>query len=486
MKALTLSQLRRNQRGSILAISLGLIMLASISTLLMSKTLLENQQLQSRRRELSRAFYAAEAGASQVMHWVNFPGDYSDPNLFAHVEDAEGNVYFRNLDAIMNYTVSEDELPVLTSENQNIVSRVKSINLLAPEAGDPVPCLFKIVSVGQSAKISRIGAVEDAQYGAERTVVYYIEAQPLADFTIMAALVSFNTAGIGGTFDVHWGEAWSKTPFDIKVNPRNLDWINASSNNYDPYAIYRTEANFTYSNNWDIYTGGAQYRDFDIYDTTADHPGLFPDGSGDYADAFVQNIPQDTLEWPDFATNYEAFKQLARTNGRYYTTDARGNIYRGSVQNDDTQIDSFTDEFQLAEPGGDTADFVFIDTIDGNEPRADASNLANIDISGSTNGLKGVYYVCANVKKTGAGQPPRREMTSPDGDSLTENVWLDGVFYMAGEADFAGNPVVYGSLIAQLGFVGTGTPTLYYNVELANGIPFGFLSPIRVALWDNY
>lgn len=479
---LNISPLRR-QRGAILAVSFFLVVLASISTLLMARTLLEQQQINSRRRELSRAFYMAEAGVSQVVHWIAYPADFSNPSIFELSDDETTLEIFSG--GASSYMIPANDLPQFMTADNATFGRVKSIELLPPRASDPVPNLFKIRSVGQSGKISRIGAVEDGSYGAERTVVYFAERDPIADLTVPAGLISYNVASLGGSFSIRWGEAWSQSNFAIDQGPNSVEWLDSDDADYDPYAVYRTESTFDFANNWSVYNGG-QFGNDDLYDLSADQPGLFPDDSGNFADAFIQNIPEDTLVWPDLASMYQDFKELALANGRYYSTDASGNIYRGEAQSNFTLIADFDDEFDVFDPDNPDADFAFIDTIDGNPPAADGSNLTTILSAGSSNGMRGFFYINANIRKGGAGNPRSVDMVSPDGETLTENVWLDGVLYTAGSLEFSGNPTIYGSIITEVGFMGIGTPTIYYNVELANGIPFPLVSPIRLTLWRNF
>ena len=42
--------------------------------------------------------------------------------------------------------------------------------------------------------------------------------------------------------------------------------------------------------------------------------------------------------------------------------------------------------------------------------------------------------------------------------------------YAAGTVALGGNAGVYGSVIAQRGFIGGGTPDIYYNYKLADGL----------------
>ena len=74
---------KNNRRGTILATTLVIMGIAAFGTLMMTRTLLDQNGLNKRRRDLARALYAAEAGVALVQHWSNFPADYTpNPALF--------------------------------------------------------------------------------------------------------------------------------------------------------------------------------------------------------------------------------------------------------------------------------------------------------------------------------------------------------------------------------------------------------------------
>lgn len=464
-------------RGSILAVTLFLCMLAAISSIWMVKTLFDHQKTNVRRRDINRAYFAAEAGIAQVLHWGNYPDDYDsggtsglfyrDPNTgnfpnMATVLDAEG------------YSLSSEKLGSFTSKYDYPVASVKEIVLIGPDAvEDPVDCLFKARSVGQTPS------------GTERTVLAYINANPLGTTEVIlpAALVSMGTAGLGGNARTHWGDSWSKGDFNM-LSKSQCNHLDSTSGQYDPWAKYRTEGQIMFPTTWKSGTGQ------DIYEeTTRTYPGAEP-ASGNYANAFEQFLPSGTLEWPDFLVQYDTFKELAISHGRYYSTDAAGNIYRDGVEDADHLVD-FVEEFESEDRASEPYDLVFIDTIDGNPPASDGSNLATVTSSGNTTGLKGVFYICANFSQTGVGTPPTlANAARPDG--MTENltkIYLDGVLYTAGTVALGGNAGVYGAVVAEHGFVGGGTPDIYYNCALQDGLEIhhgNVGSTFRIVLQENF
>src|SRR2546422_426897 len=81
------------QKGSILFTSVTLVLLVAIGAALTVQMLVSVQRINQRRRELSRAYYTAEAGVAQVQHWGNYPSDYTlNPTLFQRVNDGVLNI----------------------------------------------------------------------------------------------------------------------------------------------------------------------------------------------------------------------------------------------------------------------------------------------------------------------------------------------------------------------------------------------------------
>ena len=485
----------RAPRGSALAVTLVMIALLSMGLLWMAQTVLAHQGMNKRKHELSRAFYAAEAGVAQVQHWGNFPADYTpNPSLFERVDpetlmgggEEEGEETIVDLSAnpellfpslaaevdsgsflLDQATLDNLDVGRFTSDYQYDVAHIKEIELLSSSAGDPINCFFKIRSLGESPD------------GIERTVLTYMDVSPVVIIRIPAPLISHNVAAVVGNARIHWGEAWAKNDFNM-LNKSQLDYLDPSDSNYDPRAKYRSEGQINFPANW-------QWgENKDLFDPTRSQPGEAP-ASGDYVDAFYQHLPEGTLEWPDF--DYQTFKDLAMSHGRYYSTDAAGNIYRDGIEDAAHQVDFLT-EFGVANRDAAPYDFVFIDTINGQPPAADGSNLATISASGNSLGLKGVFWIGANFDAAGVGSPPSLTAEDPDGNSFAlSQIFLDGVIYAAGTTEMSGNAGVYGSVITQRGFSGGGTPDVYYNARLADGLLLdngNIGSVFKVALHTNY
>lgn len=506
----------RGKRGVILAIALLLVSLAAIFSLLMARTLSDHQKLNHRRHELSRALYAAETGVAHVIHSGNFASDYSlNPSLFQY---SPPNMFFLvgnplstsqtgsirsnypNLTALIqanggSYVITSNMLKQMNFSDMNsqhgyLVSNVQQVTLSLAATNSPInPGGLDVLSVGQ------------APGGVTRNVLAHVNLRPFHNIQILAALISLKAAGIKGNLKVHWGEAWSKDVFGLESRP-NMAYLDKTDSTFDRWARYRTEATFDFPGSWKV---GPDPVSDDLYDSSAAQPGLFPvtDGSdsGRYADGFYQNTPEGVLKWPEFlhydrsAADYQLyndFKEFAISRGRYYSTNASGGIFRDGIEDAAHRVD-FASEFEIPDRNSAPYDFSFIDTVDGNPPQPDGSNLATLSISGNGLGLKGFYYLCANFNCSGVGNPPPlASAKDPDGVARSlsgANIFLDGVLYAAGTLSMSGDSGVYGSVITELGYKGGGTPNIYYNAELAKGLivePGNLGSRMIVVQQKNY
>jgi hypothetical protein len=206
----------------ILAVSLLLLMIAAVGALGTARLILSQQSMNTRRADLTKSFYAAEAGAGLVAQWTIQPASFApDPDLFAPGVDFS----FANLTAALesgDYRVPLDALPVLESESGHKAGRVGRLELLQAGADDPLECLFKIRSTGVGPR------------GVQQTVVYYVNRNPLFELRAPAALVSLNAAQAGGNARIHWGEAWARHDMTM-LNKSQMSHLNSSSSDFDPW-----------------------------------------------------------------------------------------------------------------------------------------------------------------------------------------------------------------------------------------------------------
>ncbi|HUT26291.1 MAG TPA: hypothetical protein VM492_18325 [Sumerlaeia bacterium] len=500
----TAGWLKRNgRRGSILTTTFFLCMLAALSSLWLIGTLMDHQRTNQRRRDVTRAYFAAEGGIAQIIEWGN--------NTPGHTLDGGGTTGMFYRDPVTNnfpnllsaigseYQVPADKLGAFQSDYGYDVATVESVTLEPPDGSDPVSCSFKATAVGATSS------------GSKRRVLAYLNPNPIITTNIQlpAALISMGTAGMAGNAKIHWGEAWSKLSFDLP-GKNDLSYLDNSKASFDQWARYRSEARIVFPADWGVLIGLGK-KLYDVANPARMYPGRIGSpvvANGDFAgfdladdadDPIQHYLPAGTLVWPDWASEYQNFKDLAKLHGRYYSTDGAGNVYIDGVE-DAAHLVGFSTEFTDVNRDAMPYDFAFIDTIDGNPPAVDGSNLANISDPGSA-ALKGVFYICANFAQTGTGSPPgltaeTPEVTGVDGDGndihatkdLTK-IYLDGVLYAAGTLSLGGNAGVYGCAVAERGYVGGGTPDVYYNHRLRDGlvIEHGNIGSVfRVVLQRNY
>lgn len=538
------------RRGVVmLATALTLTLIALIGAVLMAGTLIDQTRINTRRRDLWRAFLNAESGIAQVQQWGAFPDTFTpDSSIFVDVRDPdldaaglllltdaerfpELNTLGENglliteseLDAMNVYLTAagvDDETPYgaqlgFWTGSGDYLGKIRQIHILpiddetdlanrpydaadspfvSTTTTDPNYAFFKVVCVGEaplrpSKPLFRPVGYEDPEM--ERVVCAYMKPSPVAIIALGAPVISLATATANGNAKVHWGEAWSKTNFTLP--PRSdMAYTAIGDSKYDPLAIMRTEAAFVFPSSWQWSTTNTSrlYTNFmsQAVGTTGRRPGLFPSGQGVYRNNYYQNVPVNTLDWPDFLQQYETFKKIAKANNRYYTTDASGNIYHNGTG----PVDFYA---TFSPNDADTPfELAFVDTINQQPPAADGSNLASIHIQGqNTTGdrMRGFYYFNANFTVSGVGTPASLTVESPltNLDTTLSKMWLDGVLYATGTVSMAGNAGVYGAVVAERGFAGTGTPDIYYNNDLADGLELNrgnIGGPFDLVLQMNY
>jgi Tfp pilus assembly protein PilX len=490
--------------GSALMVTLVLVLLVSLGSLMMARTFMDQNRQNSRRRDLWRAYSHAESGIASVQNWALHPNEFTpNTNLFlaapATLPSSSGsglvnanitfqtaypNLYTTIHASTQGYTIGQSVLTSLnegsfiTQTNRNL-GRIESISLLPPAVGDPVTNDFKIISRGRSAN------------GSRREVLAYLTVNPMMGIKIPGALLSWQNVAVNGNAKVHWGEAWSKGNMTMQ-SQNQYSYLNN-----DTRAIWRAEGLInSWGGGWDLNPLTGDISTAMSYPNNMGIKSPWRMSALQTDGHFYQQVPSASFPgsgWPSY--DYKTFKTLALQHGRYYSTDAAGNVYRDGIETPSNKIDFMT-EFGHSDPNSTPYDLVFIDTINGTPsidapPAADGSNLATIN-PGSTQGmgLKTVMYMGANFAANGAGDPPDVNGKDPNGNTQSLNkIFLDGVLICAGTCDFGGNRGVYGSVSALRGWVGSGTPDIWYDNALQNGFVLSngnVGSPFSVVLQKNY
>ena len=479
----------RKDQGSVLIAVVVVLMLASMAALAVAITLQDYSRLQAKQRDELQAFHAAEAGAMEVVSWFNTSGTVISAinpwfaSLF--VRDGGSSIPYPALLATLQSagssgldvsTQGDGLLPVLLGASGSEVAEVTSLYLYYTDY-DPL--------AGEHTSVADVVAVVHSRgrtkRGSEKGVWMYLVPWWLEGAP--APIVSRAKAKFGGNAAGHWGEVWAAGKMETPLESQMKKYVSD-----DEWLKYRSESQILFDSTWGVpkwdptWVEGTDYHKdpetgLDVVDVRPYQPadGVILKGV-DYTNVFWQS---QTLDWPDY--KYERFERLSKHKGRYFSSDATGNLYRDGIVDADhlttdptdlntgTMADRSTNPDVWAEVD---YDVIFIDTIDGAPPAADGSNLATLNISGGDMSWKGFYYICANMRLTGS-PTSAIPVKDPNGNYTPggEKAFMDGILAVKGSIEVAGNPIVYGSVYADGGFSGGGTMDVYYNVELANGFP---------------
>lgn len=520
---------RRMQRGG--TIVAALIFLAIIGTIVtaMLQFAVSNQRLTRRRIEREYVYYAAEAGVDQVIHYFNFPEDHSDdPGLFA--EDASTESYWTSPSGQPPYSVNvfsqripggltlidettNEDLIVFTNEpvNTGERARITALDLSLPGAGDPAGAILVVNSTAENPN------------GVSRTVRAVLSAERPLNLQVDAAIISHVEVGSGGQLNVHWGDGWSRGDLTLPNGGVN----NVPTVNSDPWAHLCAVGNVLMPNG--KYANGGNGSNTPLYGgsptappATSYNPGTPPNGAANnYYQPWITSDPSHAnilqhmdpgmITWPEL--DYNQWKQIALHRGTYFSTDASGNLYYGTEETAANRI-SATDFYAIIDqtsdlsvdpntPGRQTLpepQVIFIDTVDGNPPNnaanpAASTNLCNVQLSGG-GGIytRGIFYIGGNFRVSGWNAAPASWIQDPGmldndpsttGSQILANVRHTGVIYTVGQYQQQGGQLTYGSIIARGGFGSGGTPDVYYDYRLKDGLAFPFDSEVAVARWEE-
>jgi hypothetical protein len=468
---------RRKNQGSVLITVITLLMLAAMTGLALTLTLQDYSRMVAKNRDELQAFYAAEAGALEVIGWFNTRGtaiSAISPSLAAlFLTDSDGN-YTILAAALMGGSVDvasygSSLLPVLKDSANAPVARVTMLKILPPiQPTSPIDGLLCIVhSEGLAEKMKD-----------EKVTDLYVAYHKLKIDGAPGAILS-EAAAIGGNCKAHWGEVWSH--FNIKMPNQSQ----TPTQTQDPWLKFRSEQSIEFPTNWGVNKWGVTYHsgtNGDIVDGTNAPCSVAPKNPSivtDYGNEIFQN---QTLKWPVY--DYATLKKIAQMKGRYYGTDSAGNVYRDGIIDTAHLVNDLT---QLNVKGSRDSwgtvpyDLVFIDTPTKTEPTP-AMALPTLALKGSGFSWKGFYWIGASLDVSGMGQPSALPCEKPDTTFQDINIFMDGIIAVQGTYTGTGNEQIYGSLYVDRGFLGTGTPDVFYNYRLKDGFP-PIASDVELIRW---
>lgn len=184
---------------------------------------------------------------------------------------------------------------------------------------------------------------------------------------------------------------------------------------------------------------------------------------------------------------YDSVKQTALRHGTYYRLDRDGVLHRQGASEGDQGV--APSEVLLSQTIGDHRGLVFIDTVDGEPPRAD--NLGTLVIDADY--LEAVLVVQGHVllKPQGAGRSVPALSPSQDGTSSLgtripvqlSGIHFQGLLWAAGTVTVERSTRLFGAVGAGETVVAAGsgaTVEVWYNADLAQGLFRGLPVVYRV------
>ncbi len=482
---------RARRRGSILITTVVMLVVAGIAILAVIQLTTQNVRDVARSEARLQSFYVAEAGAQHVIHWFNRPNESPDPPYFS--PDETGNY----LDAAGNSIITESleieapHLPrIITGDRTTERGQVIRLFVEPPWDEDPPGTVARVTSIGEAGQ-SRV----------DSTVEIRLIDNRVPAITSPGAVISRHGATSGGLFQVNWGEIWAAHNL-ILPHPLRQKFPNQTD---DPWFAARTEQHLIRHGESGIrYADGrvdGAFTSTPIEPTAPNYHIPFLEDTlapqnNNYRD--YENLHQHVtdLAWPNY--DYETIKLLAQYHDfPIYRTTSDGRLITGEDPATGAPIIQTFEEVFNRKDGIHPNDVIpeeappvyFIDTIDGNPPAEDGSNLAEIRVSGQGPFFYGNFFVAADMHLAGAGNSPTLgDPIRPDGSigRSINNLRLYGMFYSYGQAELQGSGDIYGSFHAEQGFSGGGNWEIFYDIQMQNENRVRIGSNLRAQLWNSY
>jgi hypothetical protein len=175
---------------------------------------------------------------------------------------------------------------------------------------------------------------------------------------------------------------------------------------------------------------------------------------------------------------YEALKDYAKRDGRYFTTRGTGLLYP------DDREPGLTPGAVLVSLPGD-GKFVFVDTLDRRSPGTDNMETLRFDLDrADADAYVGAHAVLTGLEGRSVVVDTPSAEGAPSGAPVAQGVTLSRVHYVgallvAGTVETRNRVNVLGAVVAGRGFVDTGGLELWYDSRLATGYRRG-VAPVLV------
>ncbi len=463
-----------------------MLVVAGLSVVALIQLTTQNIRDVDRSEQRLQAFYAAESGAQRVIDWFNRPhvspnSSYFSPNEDGNYTDEMGVSIITD-----SFETADGSLPEVRRGRDNALSgRVSRLLVEPPRSDDPPFTVAWVTSVGESTR------------GIQTTVEMRLMDNRIPAITSPGAILSMGVASSDGQFQVNWGEIWAADELNL---PHPLGNRFPTSDE-DPWFAVRSETHL-------MNHQGRDYADGSVRGGYSDTP--IPQGAPNYYQPFLEsslhqnnnnlsgfeNIHQhQVLDWPEY--EYERMKMLAMYHDfPIYRTTPDGDLITGHDANGQPIVQSFREVFDKREfddPNAIDPDnappIYFIDTIDGNPPTPDGSNMATIRDTGGDPFYYGNFFIAANVYFGGIGSSPSLDHPRKPDDSIGQrirNVGLYGLIYTYGTMELRANGDIFGAVITEGGFLGGGSWEVFYDHKLQDESRTRLGSRLTASLWNSF
>jgi len=456
------------QTGFAFIVTTGLLLLITLLGFATFRWSVDEAAMAGNQKASVQAQYIAEAGVDLILQWFQEPSAFPSIGTYPQgYSPGEGGNFLskRRMDNQGAASFLDDKGNsqfIGTAEDPDFLFQSDSESpdfLVEGFLGIGALTVIKLYGPSTPGAVATLEATGTTSSGISRTVSVELLPSPIPPPT--AAVQSGPESDGPVPFLVHWG--------DVRIlGNGDLGGTLSSIPQKDPTAPV-TGQPYSSSDRKDA------WLDFYVGDSIVNPSVSCLECTEPFLSEGFGHLHQRQNEvHPDFGMdrwNYQKMKAFAKDRGVYFGSDREGFLYRdGNMDPAGRMMPS------VALAGtGEQREFVFIDTVDQKPP--DGSNFATLDLP--IDYLEGIFSVQANLvlREAGPGRSVQVESPPVEGSNdasgrqsiILSSVHLKGVLSVAGHFAVEGRPNVFGALVANQGFGGTGQPEVWYDYDLRTG-----------------
>lgn len=458
------------EAGTAFIMTAGLLFLITLLGLATFRWSVDEIGIAANQKTSVQAQYIAESGAALMLQWFQEPQTFPSIGIFPQGEPLGGAETFlarRKSDSwgAASFFNEKGQSQFLgTAEMPDFLyqsTEASPDGLGGTFTGLGTLARLKLFSPTTLGAIATVEATGTTGSGISRTVIMEIIPSPVPP-TTAAVQIGPGTNGPLPSL-IHWGDLRVLGDADFGESLSSIPIKQPSAPvGGQPYAPSGRQDAWV-----DFYVGGSIVNPKGVC-MNCTEPFL-SDGYGHLHQFESANHPDFGLDRWD----YHNLKAFAKTWGVYFGTDREGFLYRDGILDlarRTTPLQALT-----ADGIGNRRGFVFIDTVDQKPP--DGTNLATLDLP--MDYIEGIFSVQAHlaIRESGPGRsievrtPPVEGSDDPATRQtvILSAIHLKGILSVAGRLSVEGRPNLYGAVIAQQGFAGSGQPEVWYDADLCKG-----------------